>query len=127
MTISRITPRPSHPPSTDCAESSPRSAIVAIAPPSRAACPATPNGDTVSPTSARFLMTTPFSGLSTGPGGELAKAVEARRAIEQALGKSGGSDSVLKRFMREVLDREGKDKGGEKRKGMVDTFEKGVH
>ena len=48
-----------------CTSSSRRSAIVAIAPPSRAAWPATPNGDTVSPTSARFLITTPSNGART--------------------------------------------------------------
>jgi hypothetical protein len=39
--------------------------MVAIAPPSRDAWPATPNGDTVSPTSARFLITTPSNGART--------------------------------------------------------------
>ena len=39
--------------------------MVAIAPPSRVAWPATPKGDTVSPTSARFLMTTPSNGART--------------------------------------------------------------
>src|SRR5438067_1085551 len=39
--------------------------MVAIAPPSRDACPATPNGETVSPTSARFLITTPSNGART--------------------------------------------------------------
>ena len=39
--------------------------MVAIAPPSRDDWPATPNGDTVSPTSARFLMTTPSNGART--------------------------------------------------------------
>ena len=48
-----------------CTSSSPRSAMVAMAPPSRDAWPATPNGDTVSPTSARFLMTTPSNGART--------------------------------------------------------------
>ena len=48
-----------------CTSSSPRSAIVAMAPPSRDACPWTPKGDTVSPISARFLMTTPSNGART--------------------------------------------------------------
>src|SRR6185295_9695592 len=39
--------------------------MVAIAPPSRDDCPCTPNGDTVSPTSARFLITTPSNGART--------------------------------------------------------------
>ena len=38
---------------------------MAIAPPSRDACPCTPNGDTVSPASARFLITTPSNGERT--------------------------------------------------------------
>ena len=39
--------------------------MVAIAPPSRDAWPWTPNGETVSPTSARFLITTPSNGART--------------------------------------------------------------
>ena len=39
--------------------------MVAIAPPSRVDWPWTPNGDTVSPISARFLMTTPSNGART--------------------------------------------------------------
>jgi hypothetical protein len=48
-----------------CTSSSARSAMVAIAPPSRDAWPCTPNGETVSPTSARFLITTPSNGART--------------------------------------------------------------
>ena len=48
-----------------CTSGSRRSAMVAMAPPSRELCPATPKGETVSPTSARFLMTTPSKGART--------------------------------------------------------------
>ena len=60
---------------------------MAIAPPSRDACPATPKGDTVSPTSARFLMTTPSNGARTFVFSS-ASSVTRTRACDDAIAAS---------------------------------------
>ena len=87
--------------------------MVAIAPPSRDAWPCTPNGETVSPTSARFLITTPSNGARTFAF-SIASSVTRTRARADAMAASAD-------FTR-AADTAAEDFGGRQRRGGGDAI-----